>query len=217
MELKVSGVGLSYGAQPVLDNVSFTLESNGKALLLGPSGSGKSSLINVICGLQRPDSGAVVLGEDALASKDGVSKADKVRRRSIGIVFQTLRLVSALTVRANLLLAQKLQTGMQDKELIDTTLDRLGIGERANARPFELSQGEAQRAAIARALVVKPALLIADEPTSALDAASAEKVAHLLIDVAENAGASLLVATHDVRLQPFFERSLTLESGRIAK
>ena len=217
MELKVSGVGLSYGAQPVLDNVSFTLESNGKALLLGPSGSGKSSLINVICGLQRPDSGAVVLGEDALASKDGVSKADKVRRRSIGIVFQTLRLVSALTVRANLLLAQKLQTGMQDKELIDTTLDRLGIGERADARPFELSQGEAQRAAIARALVVKPALLIADEPTSALDAASAEKVAHLLIDVAENAGASLLVATHDVRLQPFFERSLTLENGRIAK
>lgn len=208
MELVVSGVGLSYGSQPVLSNVSFALEPLGRALLLGPSGSGKSSLLNVICGLKTADAGEVTLGGQAIG--------DAVRRRSIGIIFQTLRLVSALSVRANLLLAQKLQMGAQDTALVDATLETLGIAERAGARPFELSQGEAQRAAIARALVVRPALLIADEPTSALDADNTQKVANLLIDAAKDAGASLLIATHDLRLKPYFERSLTLEKGQLA-
>ncbi|MEO0698433.1 MAG: ATP-binding cassette domain-containing protein, partial [Pseudomonadota bacterium] len=167
MKLSVAGVGLSYDSQPVLENVSFELEAQGKALLLGPSGSGKSSLINVITGLQTPDAGEVTLGDQRVSGAGGSSGGDDVRRRSMGIIFQTLRLVSALSVRANLLLAQKLQTGAQDAGLVDATLDQLGIADRAEARPFELSQGEAQRAAIARALVVKPALIVADEPTSA--------------------------------------------------
>ncbi|MEM6856241.1 MAG: ATP-binding cassette domain-containing protein [Pseudomonadota bacterium] len=212
MELSVAGVGLSYDGQPVLENVSFALEGQGKALLLGPSGSGKSSLINVITGLQTPDSGDVTLGDQRVSGSGG----DSVRRRSMGIIFQTLRLVSALSVRANLLLAQRLQTGAQDTALVDATLAQLGIADRAHARPFELSQGEAQRAAIARALVVKPALIIADEPTSALDAANTERVAQLLIEVSEQAGASLLVATHDDRLKPYFERSMTLSQGNLA-
>ncbi|MEL6738050.1 MAG: ATP-binding cassette domain-containing protein [Pseudomonadota bacterium] len=211
MELSVAGVGLSYGGQPVLENVSFTLEGQGKALLLGPSGSGKSSLLNVITGLQTPDSGEVMLGDQRVSGSGG----DNVRRRSMGIIFQTLRLVSALSVRANLLLAQRLQTGPQDAALVDATLAQLGIADRADARPYELSQGEAQRAAIARALVVKPALIIADEPTSALDAANTERVATLLLEVAEQAGASLLVATHDDRLKPYFERSMVLSEGSL--
>lgn len=216
MELTVSEVELSYGAQPVLNKVSFTLEPSGKALLLGPSGSGKSSLLNVICGLKKPDAGTVKLGEETIADGAGSANADAVRRHSIGIIFQTLRLVSALSVRSNLALAQKLQTGAKDSDLIDTTLKQLGLMDKANARPFELSQGEAQRAAIARALVVKPALLIADEPTSALDAANTDKAARLLIDVADRAGASLLIATHDDRLKPYFDRSIALENGRLA-
>ncbi|MEM6828181.1 MAG: ATP-binding cassette domain-containing protein [Pseudomonadota bacterium] len=216
MQLVVDGIGLSYDGRSVLQDVSFTLNAGERALLLGPSGSGKSSLLNIICGLQKPNAGQVSLGDDTVSNSNAVSSGDRVRRRHMGVVFQTLRLVSALNLKANLLLAQKLQTGGHDKALVDQTLERLDIAHRAQARPFELSQGEAQRAAIARALVVKPSLLIADEPTSALDAQNTEKVARLLMDLASQAGASLLVATHDDRLKPYFEQSMALENGRLA-
>lgn len=216
MQLAVDGIGLSYDGRSVLQDVSFTLGSNQSVLLLGPSGSGKSSLLNIICGLQRPDLGTVTLGEDTVASANSLPSGDKIRRRHMGVIFQTLRLVSALSVKANLLLAQKLQNGAYDSALVDNTLEQLDIVHRAHARPFELSQGEAQRAAIARALVVKPTLLIADEPTSALDAANTEKVAQLLLDLSGKADASLLVATHDDRLRQFFKQTMTLEHGRLA-
>ena len=216
MQLSVAQVGLSYGDQPVLKDVSFTLGERSSALLLGPSGSGKSSLLNIVCGLRTPDTGSVTLGGETVADANGTTRGDDVRRRSMGIIFQTLRLVSALNLKGNLLLAQKLQTGREDKGLVDATLERLNIAHRAGARPFELSQGEAQRAAIARALVVKPALLIADEPTSALDAANTQRVAELLLELAEDAGASLLVATHDDRLKGYFTHTMTLENGSIA-
>ena len=167
MLLSVSGVGMSFSEQTVLRDVNFDLDQAERALLLGPSGSGKSTLLNIICGLQRPDSGRVEINGEVLADADGTGDRDDVRRRNLGIVFQTLRLVSALSLSANLELAQKLQTGSVDKAAIQVALERLGIAHRAHARPHELSQGEAQRAAIARALVVKPRLLVADEPTSA--------------------------------------------------
>ncbi|MGB3472432.1 MAG: ATP-binding cassette domain-containing protein [Erythrobacter sp.] len=212
MQLRVDNVGLSYGGRQVLSEVSFGLEPGEHAMLLGPSGSGKSSLLNIVCGLQTPDSGAVMLGEHAMSGQ-----ADALRKRHMGIIFQTLRLVSALTVRANLLLAQKLQTGSIDEGLVDETLERLDIAHRAKARPFELSQGEAQRAAIARAVVVKPAILIADEPTSALDHANTQSVAQLLIEGAQEAGATLLIATHDDRLKSHFARTLVLENGALGE
>ena len=143
-------------------------------------------------------------------------RSDSIRRRRFGIVFHTLRLVSALTVRKNLLLAQRLQTSATNPDQVDEILERLGIADRAKARPFELSQGEAQRAAIARALVVSPSILIADEPTSALDRDNADAVAQLLIEVAGEAGASLLIATHDERLRSYFARTMVLADGRIA-
>lgn len=212
MQLSVNSLNLSYDGAPsngkgVLEDVTFALEPGEHALLLGPSGSGKSSLLNIICGLQTPTSGSVTLG--------GEPVGDGVRKRHMGIIFQTLRLVSALNVRANLLLAQRLANGAQDGAQVDAMLEQLGISERAHARPFELSQGEAQRAAIARALVVSPKLLIADEPTSALDAANTQKVAQLLIEAAQVAGASLLIATHDDRLATYFDRTLTLQDGRV--
>jgi len=212
MQLRVDKVGLSYGGRQVLSEVSFGLEPGEHALLLGPSGSGKSSLLNIVCGLQTPDSGTVTLGEQAMSGQ-----ADALRKRHMGIIFQTLRLVSALTVRANLLLAQKLQIGSTDEKLVDQTLDRLGIAHRAKARPFELSQGEAQRAAIARAVAVKPDILIADEPTSALDHANTQSVARLLIESAHEVGASLLIATHDDRLKDHFARTIVLKDGTLAQ
>lgn len=216
MQLSVSGVGLSYDGRSVLNDVTFTLDHRERALVLGPSGSGKSSLLNIICGLQAPDTGEVKLGDNPIVAAGTKSNADQMRKQHMGIVFQTLRLVSALTVRKNLLLAQRLQVGTTDPAKVEDTLERLGIEHRANARPFELSQGEAQRAAIARALVVSPAILIADEPTSALDHGNTEKVAELLIEAAQNAGASLLIATHDDRLRPHFDRTISLVEGRLA-
>jgi ABC-type lipoprotein export system ATPase subunit len=208
MQLTATDLAKSYDCRPVLTGVTFTLQPGEQALLLGPSGSGKSTLLNLLCGLQRADSGRVTLGDAPID--------DAVRRRYFGIVFQSLRLVSALTLRGNLALAQKLQTGGSDPALIDALLDRLGIAHRANARPHELSQGEAQRAAIARALVVRPAILVADEPTSALDAANAARVAGMLLDLARENGATLIVATHDDRLRPNFPRTLSLHEGRLA-
>lgn len=208
MRLTVSDIALAYDAVPVLSGVTFALEQGEHVLLLGPSGSGKSSLLNIICGLQTPDSGAVTLG--------GETVSDAVRKSHMGIIFQTLRLVSALNVRQNLLLAQKLSGAGQDAAKVDAVLEQLGIKARARARPFELSQGEAQRAAIARALVVSPKLLIADEPTSALDKDNTRNVAQMLIEAAENAGASLLIATHDDRLTEHFARTITLKSGKVA-
>lgn len=216
MLLSVSGVGKSYSDQPVLRNVDFSLKPGERCLLLGPSGSGKSTLLNIICGLQRPDSGEVTIDGDVVVSASRDVNGDLVRKRNMGIIFQTLRLVSALSVRANLELAQRLQTGSVDRGLIDEALERLGIAHRTHARPFELSQGEAQRAAIARALVVKPRLLIADEPTSALDKTNTENVAGLLHEVADRIGAALLVATHDDRLRGSFSRTLELNDGRLA-
>jgi ABC-type lipoprotein export system ATPase subunit len=215
MDLAARNLGMTYGGRPVLAGVSFTLATGARALLLGPSGSGKSTLLNCLCGLQRPDEGTVTCGQEVLAAADRSATGDAIRRRHFGIVFQTLRLVSALSVHANLALAQKLQTGGTDPALIERTLDRLGIAHRAHARPHELSQGEAQRAAIARAVVVRPAILVADEPTSALDHFNAARVAGLLLDLAEEAGASLLVATHDERLRAHFPRTMTLADGRL--
>ena len=207
MQLNVQDIALSYGSNAVLSGASFTLDAGEHALLLGPSGSGKSSLLGILCGLQTPDRGTVTLG--------GEPVCDAVRKAHMGIVFQTLRLVSALDVRGNLLLAQKLGTGTQEPLRVDHILEQLGIAHRASARPFELSQGEAQRAAIARALVAAPSLLIADEPTSALDAENTETVARVLIGAANEAGASLLIATHDERLMPHFDTVMTLSDGRV--
>jgi len=216
MRLDVSHLGKAFQGRKVLDDVSFTLAAGERLLLLGPSGSGKSTLLNIICALARPDSGEVRLDDEVLAAPGGAPRGDALRRAHIAIIFQGLRLVSALSVRGNLALAQRLQTGRSDKAAIDALLDRLGLAARADARPFELSQGEAQRAAIARALVVRPRLLIADEPTSALDHANARVVAELLDELAHEAGASLLVATHDDRLTSHFPHHLRLEAGRIA-
>lgn len=205
----VRGLSLAYGGVPVLRDLSFTVGRGAHLLLLGPSGSGKSTLINLLAGLLTPDAGEIIVGGEAMTGLAGAAR-DDLRRRRIGIIFQTLRLVSAISVRANLRLAQTLAGRPADEAQIARLLQTLGIAHRADAKPRALSQGEAQRAAIARALVGSPDLLLADEPTSALDDANAERIAHLLLDMAKAQGSSLLIATHDQRLKGFFPDSLSL-------
>jgi len=200
MLLELKRVTFHHGQTTILRDFSLAMAPGEHRLLLGPSGSGKTTLINLIAGLRTADAGEIRIAGEDMAALPRAAR-DDLRRRRIGLVFQTLRLVSALSVRRNLQLAQALAGRPRDDGEIDGLLLALGLSHRAEANPRDLSQGEAQRAAVARALVARPDLLIADEPTSALDDANADRVARLLLDMAAQTGATLLVASHDARLR----------------
>jgi len=207
--IHVKDLVVSADGQTILSMPEWRLGAGEAALLLGPSGSGKTTLLHVIAGLIRPSAGTVtVAGVDVHALRPG--QADRFRGRAIGFVFQTIRLIRALTVEQNLALALNLAGKPADKSRISATLDRLGVAELAAAKPPRLSVGEAQRCAIARAVVAQPRLILADEPTSALDDGNAERAFSLLRDEARACGAGLLIATHDGRLKALLLNRLEL-------
>ena len=180
-------------------------------LLLGPSGSGKTTLINCIAGLQRVSAGRVDVEGTDLATLS-TRQRDQLRGARIGMVMQRLHLISAMTVRANLQLAQRLAGHAVNGMRIESLARELGIFDKLDKFPRQLSQGEAQRAAIARALVNQPPLLLADEPTSALDDASCNAAICLLLQHARLHNATLIVATHDARIKPHFSNVVHLGS-----
>ena len=190
--LSLKGVRHRYGAQEVLRIERFEAAQGEKWLVLGPSGSGKSTLLHLIAGLLEPSEGTVEAA------------------RPVGIVPQKLHLISSLTVAQNLLLAQYLAGVKQDSARAAQVLASVGLAERAAARPRELSHGQAQRAAVARAVMNRPRLLVADEPTSNLDDAHCAAALDLLETQAAECGATLVVATHDARARPRFEKRLEL-------
>jgi len=167
-------------------------------LLAGPSGSGKTTAIHLLAGVLSPSEGRVTVGGQDLAALSA-AELDRFRGLRIGIVFQRLHLIGALSVRRNLALAQSLAGLAVDDARIDEVLDRLALRPRAAAMPETLSGGEAQRCAIARAVLNRPALLLADEPTASLDDANAARVLDLLFAEADACGATLVVASHDAR------------------
>ncbi|MEM8600012.1 MAG: ABC transporter ATP-binding protein [Bacteroidota bacterium] len=202
-------IRFAYTNEPVLDVPYLRIDEGAHHLLLGPSGSGKTTLLHVLTGLQRPDRGTVMIdGQDLYDMSEGAR--DTFRGRRIGIVFQQFHLVQALTVQQNLLLAPSMAGLPVDKARAHTLLDALGIADKASSYPDALSQGQRQRVAIARALMNRPPLLIADEPTSSLDDANAKAVADLLLSVAGQEGATLVVATHDGRIAGRFTHQLAL-------
>ena len=158
--LAIDALTHSYGDRPVLHDVALEMRTGEHHLLLGPSGSGKTTLIHAIAGMLTPDSGRILIDGRPM-TRIGAAARDRLRREKIGIIFQSLRLVSALGVRHNLRLAARLSGHPATDVAIDALLEEVGIAHRAAAKPRRLSQGEAQRAAIARALVGKPRLLIA--------------------------------------------------------
>ncbi|WP_353217580.1 ATP-binding cassette domain-containing protein [Sandarakinorhabdus sp.] len=187
----------------------WQLHAGQHALILGPSGSGKTSFINIVSGLLTPTAGELWVAGEAMSQLPPAGR-DALRRRTIGLVFQTLRLIPALSVIGNLALAQQLALGRTDAAEIARLIDRVGLSHRADARPRQLSQGEGQRAAIARALCTKPRLLVADEPTSALDDSNAERMIDLMFEAADATAATLLIATHDGRIAHRFANRLDL-------
>jgi putative ABC transport system ATP-binding protein len=169
-------------------------------LVLGPSGSGKTTLLHVLAAILRPTSGNVsIAGQDLAALKP--AELDRFRGRHVGVVLQRLHLVPSLTVMNNLLLAQYLAGLPQDGSRAREVLADLDVADKAGAYPHELSFGQAQRVAVARAVVNRPRLLLADEPTSNLDDARCEQAYGLLESQARACGATLVVATHDQRIK----------------
>ena len=178
-------------------------------LLHGPSGCGKTTFLHILAGILRPTAGEVRIDGQPLQALRGGAR-DRFRGRRIGIVFQRLHLIEALTVRQNLALARSLAGLSAASERIDAILDELGLADKAAARPHALSHGEAQRVALARALVNGPRVLLADEPTSNLDDDNAERAVALLRERAEAHGALLVVASHDGRVREAFPHRLDL-------
>jgi putative ABC transport system ATP-binding protein len=203
---------------PALDSVSLQVLPGESVAVLGPSGSGKSTLLNLVAGLDRPTAGQVVVAGRRV-DRLGEAQSARFRRAEIGLVFQFFHLLDELTVLENTALPARL-AGMARGTAVEraqTLLDRLGVGRHARAYPTRLSGGERQRVAVARALVNRPALLLADEPTGALDTASGEDVKALLQELHQEEGQTIIMVTHDASLaRSYASRLIRLVDGRIA-
>lgn len=189
----------------------LSLDTGDAALLLGASGSGKTTLLSVLAGLLKPDGGEVLIeGQDlyGLSSK----ARDRLRGRNFGFVFQTLHLLPSLTLAQNIMLAADMAGVKPEAARLTYLLESLGLVDKAQRKPDALSQGEQQRAAIARAVLLRPQIIVADEPTSALDDENADAVMTLLEQQAAEAGAALLVATHDARIKDSFKTVIRLDA-----
>jgi cell division transport system ATP-binding protein len=216
MLLAFDKVSLAFAPhRKVLDNVSFSLAEGGFCFLTGPSGAGKSSLLRLIYQAEKPDSGQIELFGEPLAS--GTRSAQAELRRKIGIVFQDFRLIPHLTAWENAALPLRLTNASEEyiqrhsREL----LEWVGIGDRIDALPHELSGGEQQRVAIARAVVTRPRLLLADEPTGNVDEDTALKLFHLF-DELNKIGTAVILATHQSHLvEKFRKPALRLKHGKL--
>ena len=197
-------------------DVDLDLHPGEVALVDGPSGSGKTTLLLMLGGLLAPSSGSVTVGDTDLWAMPE-RRRPAIRARQFGFVFQDFNLLSALNVLENIELAANLAgtVGARARQRAEAVLDRVGLGKRAYFRPDQLSGGEKQRLAVARALVNDPAVILADEPTANLDSGNGRQVARLLRDVANEDGRGVLIVTHDSRLHHIADRLLWLEDGSI--
>jgi putative ABC transport system ATP-binding protein len=206
---ELTGVEHRYGTTRVLDVPAWRAEAGDAWLLAGPSGSGKSTLLHILAGVLRPSQGRVVVAGTDLATLSSHA-LDRWRGRTVGLVPQRLHLIGAVRVADNLRLAQTLAGLPADDARIVALLQAVQIADLAHRYPRELSQGQAQRVAIARAVVNRPALVLADEPTANLDDAHAAAALELLRTQALEAGATLVVASHDARVRPLLPHAFAL-------
>ena len=198
----------------VLRDASLQLSAGENAAILGPSGSGKSTLLHIIGALDEPTSGTVTLGGQKPFQLDEAGLA-KFRNRNIGFVFQDHYLLPQLTVLENVLIPA-LAEGPPAREMVKRgrdLLQRVGLGERLEHRPAELSGGERQRAGVARALLLKPVLLLADEPTGNLDRTTATAIGSLLVQMHTHENTMLLVVTHSLELAGLMQKRYEIDEG----
>tara|TARA_R110000787_G_scaffold143488_5_gene257249 strand:+ start:26314 stop:26955 length:642 start_codon:yes stop_codon:yes gene_type:complete len=212
-------VKLSYpapeGDVPVLRGIDMTVNPGEIVAVTGPSGSGKSSLIAIIGGLERATAGRVnVLGSDLMQATE--AKRTALRRNDIGIVFQSYHLVPAMTALQNAAMPLMLSGQNSGTEAAQKMLERVGLGHRMTHRPSALSGGEQQRVAIARAFVAQPGLILADEPTGNLDQETGIDVAETMFALVRETGAAMLMVTHDTSMAGKCDRTISIDAGLIA-
>ena len=218
--LRCEAVSRVYGAGAAqvraLDQVDLSVEKGEFLAVTGPSGSGKSTLLYILGAVERPTSGRVFVdGEDISALNP--TQAALYRRRRVGLVYQFYNLIPTLTVQKNILLPMALDKKKPDREYFDQLTEALGIADRLDFLPGQLSGGQQQRAAIARALLYRPAILLADEPTGNLDKKNSEEILALLREANKRLNQTILMVTHDERAAGEADRIITLEDGRIVR
>ena len=216
--VRLQGVSKIYGSGDAqvraLDDVSVGFGAGEFTAIMGPSGSGKSTMMHILAGLDAPTAGHVFVEDtDITALKD--TELTKLRRDRIGFVFQSFNLVPTLDARANILLPMRLAGKAPEKEWFDLIVNSLGIANRLNHRPSEMSGGQQQRVAVARALMSRPAVIVADEPTGNLDSHSTDEVMDLLRRAVDELGQSVIMVTHDTATAAYADRVLVCRDGRI--
>ena len=201
-----------------LNHVNFDLAPGETVAVMGPSGSGKSTLLHALAGIIKPTAGTVIFrGADLSRMSD--AERTKLRRNDFGFVFQSGQLLPELPAVENIALPMMLD-GMPYRTATDTAilwLERMGLRALATHRPGEMSGGQMQRIAIARALAVKPAVVFADEPTGALDQATGREVMSILMEAARDNGAAVVIVTHDPNVAGFCGRTMTMQDGRLSQ
>src|SRR5690348_13425413 len=214
----LQGVSRTFGRGPsavtAVDDVTLDFPGGGWTAVMGPSGSGKSTLLHCAAGLERVDTGRVLLGPTDLTSA-GDAELTTLRRTRIGFVFQSFNLIGALTAEQNVALPLRLAGKRPSRSVVRATLDAVGLADRARHKPRELSGGQQQRVAIARAMVTRPEVLFADEPTGALDTASARSLLTMLRELVVLRGQTIAMVTHDPMAAAHADTVVFLADGRI--
>ena len=216
--VRLQGVSKIYGSGDAqvraLDDVSVGFGAGEFTAIMGPSGSGKSTMMHILAGLDAPTAGHVFVEDtDITTLKD--TALTKLRRDRIGFVFQSFNLVPTLDARANILLPMRLAGKAPEKEWFDLIVNSLDIANRLSHRPSEMSGGQQQRVAVARALMSRPAVIVADEPTGNLDSHSTGEVMDLLRRAVDELGQSVIMVTHDTATAAYADRVLVCRDGRI--
>ena len=210
--LEVKNVSKIYGDLHALKDVSFTIRKGEWVAIMGSSGSGKSTIMNIIGCMDKPSVGEVILdGQDI--TKESQNSLTKIRREKIGLIFQQFHLIPYLTALENVMVAQYYHSIPDEQEALQA-LERVGLKDRAKHLPSQLSGGEQQRVCIARALINSPEIILADEPTGNLDEVNEKIVIDILTQLHEE-GSTIIVVTHDLEVGDVAERKIILEYGKI--
>lgn len=197
----------------IIKDVNIHVNAGEFVVIMGKSGSGKSTLLGLLAALDYPDNGSVELSEQTLSSLDEDSLA-VIRQRDMGFVFQSFHLLPTLTVAENIAFPLDIAR-RPNKVRVDELIEAVGLGHRRNSLPNQLSGGEQQRTAVARALVAQPKIVFADEPTGNLDEQNAAQVMQLLLNLRQQVGSALVVVTHDPALAAMADRVITMHDGRV--
>lgn len=216
--IETMGVTKVYGTGSAqvtaVNEVSVQIYGGQFTCVMGPSGSGKSTLLHLIAGLDSATSGEVVVAGETITEMDDKTLSH-FRRDHIGFVFQAFNLLPTMTAEQNILLPTKMAGGKVDRQWFNDLTGALGLSDRLSHRPYEMSGGQQQRVAVARALLNRPAVLIADEPTGNLDTKASAEVLGLLRDAVRNLGQTVVMVTHDDEAAAYGDRIIEMQDGRI--